>query len=157
MSETIEIFVHGDELPEIKLVRVPQGGTLRDVVEAARLEGLPVAADHTDAVVLLEDGDQELELDQQLDALGIGHHHHLRYHRRHVHVTVNRKPVVFHRRTATGTQIKQAAIDQHVDIQADFTLFSVKSASSLVSVGDEETVTLREHEQFRATAPDDNS
>lgn len=84
----IEIFVQGDELPEIKLVWVPQSGTVRDVVEAARKEGLPVAADHSDAVVLLKDTDQELNLDHRLEDLGIGHGHHLRCHRRHKHETV---------------------------------------------------------------------
>ncbi len=84
----IEIFVQGNELPEIKLVRVPKSGTIRDVVEAARKEGLPVAADHSDAVVLLKGNDQELDLDHRLEDLGIGHHHHLHCHRRHKHETV---------------------------------------------------------------------
>ena len=66
----IEIFVQGNELPEIKLVRVPQSGTIRDVVEAARKEGLPVAADHSDAVVLLKDTNQELNLDHRLEGPG---------------------------------------------------------------------------------------
>ena len=84
----IEVFVQGDELPDIKLVRVPKSGTIRDVVEAARKEGLPVAADHSDAVVLLKDSDQELDLDHRLEDLGIGHHHHLHCYRRHKHETV---------------------------------------------------------------------
>ncbi len=84
----IEIFVQGDELPEIKMVRVPKSGTIRDVVEAARKEGVPVAADYADAVVLLKHSDEELKLDESLEDLGIGHHHHLRFHRRHKHETV---------------------------------------------------------------------
>ena len=84
----IEVFVQGDELPEIKLVRVPKSGTIRDVVEAARKEGLPVAANHADAVVLLKDRDDELGLDESLEDLGIGHHHHLHYRHRHKHETV---------------------------------------------------------------------
>ena len=157
MPETIEIFVQGENLPEIKMVRVPKSGSLRDVVEAARGEGLSVAADHSDAVVLLENSDQEHDLDRSLEELGVGHHHRVRCHRRRIHVSVNKLPVVLHLRKATGAQIKQAAIDQKVSIKMDFTLFLVKSVTQLTPVGDEETVVLRDHEQFRATAPDDNS
>jgi len=157
MPETIEIFVHSENLPEIKLIRVPKSGSLHDILEAARGEGLPVAADHSDAVVLLENNDQEQDLDQSLEELGVGHHHRIRCHRRQIHVSVNKQLVVFHRHEATGAQIKQAAINQKVSLQMDFTLFLVKSATQLTPIGDEEVVVLRDHEQFRATAPDDNS
>lgn len=157
IPETIELFIQGDEdLPVIKLTRIPKTSTVREVVEAARAEGLPVAANHEEAVVLLEGGEEARDLDRCLEDFGIGHHHRLRY-RRHVNITVNRKPVVLHHRTATGAQIKQAAITQRVGIETDFPLFEVTGASSLKPIGDAETVTLHEHEQFRATAPDDNS
>ncbi|MEI2579975.1 multiubiquitin domain-containing protein [Scytonema sp. PRP1] len=72
-------------------------------------------------------------------------------------VTVNERPVTFSEHKATGLEIKQTAIKQSVAIQEDFVLFEVKGNSSLKQIGDCETVTLHEGQQFRATAPDDNS
>lgn len=72
-------------------------------------------------------------------------------------VTVNERPVTFSQHKVTGLEIKQTAIKQGVGIQEDFVLFEVKGNSSLKQVGDCETVTLHEGQQFRATAPDDNS
>ena len=76
---------------------------------------------------------------------------------RTITVTVNNRPVVFEQHKATGLEIKQAAIAQHVPIQADFALFEVKGQAPLKQVGDDEVVTLHPHQQFRAIGPDDNS
>lgn len=72
-------------------------------------------------------------------------------------VLVNERPVVFHRHKATGAEIKATAIAQGVSIQPDFNLFEEKGHGTLKPVGDHDTVTLHPHQEFVATAPDDNS
>lgn len=73
-----------------------------------------------------------------------------------VTITVNRHPVRFQDRRATGLEIKTTAIAQGVNIRPDFALFRVEG-SHQHPVGDSDEVTLHEHEQFLAVAPDDNS
>ncbi len=72
-------------------------------------------------------------------------------------VTVNERPVTFTERRVSGLQIKQAAIEQGVNIRVDFVLYIVRGPGHLHPVADHEVVNLTEHERFRATAPDDNS
>lgn len=74
-----------------------------------------------------------------------------------VTVKVNNKPVTFPDHKVTGLEIKQTAIQQGVAIQEDFNLFRVKGGGKLDPVADDERVTLHKDEEFRATAPDDNS
>lgn len=74
-----------------------------------------------------------------------------------VTVKVNNHPVTFQDHKATGLEIKRTAIQQSVAIQEDFNLFRVKGGGQLEPVADNETVTLHKDEEFRATAPDDNS
>jgi hypothetical protein len=72
-------------------------------------------------------------------------------------VTVNGNPVTFTERRATGLQIKKQAIDQGVTIQLDFVLYLERGQGQRVPIGDNEEVTLHNHQSFRALAPDDNS
>lgn len=73
-------------------------------------------------------------------------------------VKVNTKPVVFELPRQTGSQIKEAAIQQHVDIQADFDLFlKAKEGDEMQPIGDETPITLHEGMEFRCVAPDDAS
>jgi hypothetical protein len=72
-------------------------------------------------------------------------------------VTVNNRPVTFHKRKETGAQIKATAIVYGVPIEQDFTLFEDKGHGHLVQVADSEEVTLHPKQTFRAVAPDDNS
>lgn len=74
-----------------------------------------------------------------------------------VTVTVNRKPVTFTERHATGAEIKTAAIAQGVAIRQDFALFEVKGQGNLKPVRDDEKVSLNDKDEFRAIAPDDAS
>ena len=60
-------------------------------------------------------------------------------------------------RDATGAEIKATAIEQGVQIQADFILFEVQGHGSLKQIADHEQIALHEREKFRAVAPDDNS
>ena len=72
-------------------------------------------------------------------------------------VKVNNRDVVFQKRQVTGAEIKSTAISQGVPIQQDFQLFEVRPAFPLKPIRDDEVVNLQGGEQFRATAPDDNS
>ncbi|HWO59384.1 MAG TPA: multiubiquitin domain-containing protein [Umezawaea sp.] len=74
----------------------------------------------------------------------------------HVRVTVNRQQVVLDDRRMTGLEIKRAAIAQGVTISENFQL-SVKKGKHYDVVGDTDEVTVREHQEFLAVAPDDNS
>jgi len=74
-----------------------------------------------------------------------------------IEVKVNERPVVLAKHKVTGLEIKQIAIEQSVAIQTDFVLFEVKGDRSLKQIGDSEVVQPHKGQQFRATAPDDNS
>lgn len=76
--------------------------------------------------------------------------------RRQVTIKVNYQSVTFEKDDATGLQIKQAAIDQGVDIKLDFVL-KRKVGDEFVRIKDDQTVELHEGEFFRALTPDDNS
>ena len=76
---------------------------------------------------------------------------------RPVPVEVNNKPVKVDGPTATGLQIKRAAIEQGVSIQIDFHLSVVGSDGKEDPVGDDESVELRYGLKFFAVAGDDNS
>jgi hypothetical protein len=89
-EKTIEIFLQGEGISEIQLVRVPQDGTLRDVVKAAQAGGAAIAQSAEGVIFFTEDSDHELEIDVRLKDAGIGHRHRLHCHRcRQVEVTVN--------------------------------------------------------------------
>lgn len=72
-------------------------------------------------------------------------------------VTVNEQPVELEGKTATGAQIKAAAIAQGVLIQPNFVLQEELPNGTSRVVGDNDTVQLRPHLRFTAIAPDDNS
>jgi hypothetical protein len=74
-----------------------------------------------------------------------------------VTVSVNEQPVRLHGHTATGAEIKTAAIVQGVHIQPNFVLQEELPNGTSRIVGDNDTVHLREHLRFTAIAPDDNS
>jgi hypothetical protein len=74
-----------------------------------------------------------------------------------VAVFVNEQPVTLHGHTATGADIKAAAIAQGVLIQSNFVLQEELPNGTSRIVGDNDEVHLREHLRFTAIAPDDNS
>jgi hypothetical protein len=73
-----------------------------------------------------------------------------------VRVTVNRQPVDLRGREVTGLVVKEAAIAQGVEIKLGFQL-SVKHNDRYLVIGDTDTITVHEGEEFLAVAPDDNS
>ncbi|MFL5246102.1 MAG: multiubiquitin domain-containing protein [Gemmataceae bacterium] len=76
---------------------------------------------------------------------------------RTVTVTVNEQPVQLEAKTATGMQIKVAAIAQGVLIQPNFVLQEELPNGTSRVIGDNDVVHLRPHLRFTAIAPDDNS
>jgi hypothetical protein len=74
-----------------------------------------------------------------------------------VTVTVNEQAVKLEGHTATGAEIKMAAIKQGVQIQQNFVLQEELPNGTSRIVGDRDKVHLREHLRFTAIAPDDNS
>ncbi len=78
-------------------------------------------------------------------------------HEKTVTVTVNEQPVELEGKTATGTQIKAAAITQGVLIQENFVLQEELPNGTSRVIGDNDEVHLRPHLRFTAIAPDDNS
>jgi hypothetical protein len=78
-------------------------------------------------------------------------------HEHAVIVSVNGQPVKLEGETATGAQIKHAAIAQGVLIQPNFVLQEELPNGTSKVIGDEDPVHLRPHLRFTAIAPDDNS
>jgi|SRR5215210_4389257 len=74
-----------------------------------------------------------------------------------VTLTVNEQPVRLIGDSATGAEIKAAAIAQGVQIQQNFVLQEELPNGTSRIVGDKDRVKLREHLRFTALAPDDNS
>lgn len=73
-----------------------------------------------------------------------------------VTVTVNRKPVDLPDKHVTGLEIKQEAIAQGVAIQLDFQL-SEKKGAKFHPVADNDRVTAKPGDEFRAVTGEDNS
>lgn len=75
-----------------------------------------------------------------------------------VTVTVNNKPVQLHEHRLTGLEIKQAAIQQGVEIELDFILVEEgHDGEESHVVGDDDVVTVNRHSVFTANDGDDNS
>ena len=89
MSE-IEIFVQGEGIREITLVRVPSAGTVRELLAAVR-DQMDVEGHQSEQLfVFSEDGDAPLDHDASLEAAGVRHRSRVHIHRcRLVTVTVN--------------------------------------------------------------------
>lgn len=79
--ETIQVFMQGEGVREIRLIEVPAGACMRDVLAIAAAHGFPAAADGTTAVIFAEDSEDVLSLDATLEASGIGHHGSMHVHR----------------------------------------------------------------------------
>jgi hypothetical protein len=74
-----------------------------------------------------------------------------------VDISVNNRPVRIEGPTATGRQIKEAAIAQGVPIQISFQLSEKLGDRRTRIVGDADVVAVHEHASFVAVAEDDNS
>jgi hypothetical protein len=72
-------------------------------------------------------------------------------------ISVNEQPVNLVGHTATGEEIKKAAIAQGVRIELNFVLQEELPNGTSRIVGDNDEVHLRAHLRFTAIRPDDNS
>lgn len=73
-------------------------------------------------------------------------------------VKVNNNAVKFKSRKTTGLGIKRTAIEQGVRIELGFVLYRVNPDGGLgASIGDTDEVVLKDCDEFRCVAPDDNS
>jgi uncharacterized protein (DUF2249 family) len=139
-GQPVKLLGHMETGREIKTAAIEQGVPIKlnFILEEEQADGSPRLVGDHDKVVLRE---------------------HLRFVAREpvVVVTVNEQPVRLEGQTATGTQIKAAAIAQGVRIQQNFVLQEELPNGTSRIVGDHDQVRLREHLRFTAIAPDDNS
>jgi|GEM_PF-5446326 hypothetical protein len=116
----------------------------RELAEEVRIEGKEI---HELEEVLDHEKEKLHYLEEKLE-------HELEHEP--VMVKVNNLPVTFLKRTVSGLTIKETAIDQKVAIQSDFNLFE-KKGEDMKPIKDTQLVHLKEGDEFRAVAPDDNS
>ena len=75
-----------------------------------------------------------------------------------VTVKVNNNPVRFTKRVVTGLEVKQTAIAQGVSIDVGCVLYRLKKGGGLgPAIGDQDRIALKQCDEFRCVAPDDNS
>lgn len=104
-DQPIELFVQGEEIDEITLLRVARDCTVREVVKKVK-EKCGVTAVEDEVLVLIEDHDEEILLDAKLNEIGIGHRHRVHLHRcRRVEISVNFNAVTKARSFSPGTTI----------------------------------------------------
>jgi hypothetical protein len=107
----IELFLQGEDIRDIVLIRVPNAGAVRDILTAARAAGLTAA----DGVELsLEDEESAIDLDVPIAATPISHRSRIHVHRCRkvtVKVTFNgiQKEETF-RPAATVKRVKRWAV-----------------------------------------------
>jgi len=66
----IDLFLQGKGIPHIVIAKVPEGGRVQDIIEAARSHGFEtISSDHP--LVFLEDQEEPLSSDEALLTVGI--------------------------------------------------------------------------------------
>jgi hypothetical protein len=89
-KETIEVFLQGEGIAEVQLVKVSLDLTVRELIEKARTIGTVSECEGAVPILLVEDSDEELKPESKLAEAGIGHRHRVHCHRcRRIEVTVN--------------------------------------------------------------------
>jgi len=101
------------------------------------------------------DGHDEHRDPKDDDGRGRPGDHHGGHHK--VVITVNEQPVTMEGKSATGAEIKAAAIAQGVAIKPNFVLQEELPNGTGRVIGDGDSVHLRPHLRFTAIQPDDNS
>lgn len=87
--EKIDIFLQGDGITRITTITVNSDGLVRDVVTAAKAQGLKLP-ESQELQVWVENSDEPLDIDGTLEKAGIKKHSRLHIHRcRRIKVTVN--------------------------------------------------------------------
>lgn len=107
MNDQIEIFLQGEGIREVTLIRVPADSTVRELIEHAKTQA-GIADGEEELVVLLEDQDEPLRLDAKVKDVGISHRHRIHFHRcRQVKVSVNFNQATKERSFPPSTTIKR--------------------------------------------------
>jgi hypothetical protein len=89
-DNTIELFLQGEGIQDIKLIRAPQDCTVRELIEKARAESRATQHETEGMFLMAEDHDEELNPNASLKEVGIGHRQRIHCHRcRRIEVTVN--------------------------------------------------------------------
>ena len=76
---------------------------------------------------------------------------------RKVNVLVNEKPVILEGSRQTGLSVKEAAIQQRVNIKRDFVLSIERGDGKTDLIGDNQSIHVRPNDRFLAIENDDNS
>ena len=85
----IELFIQGEGIPKITLVKVHPKDTVAGIIKVARLHGLRTSED-AELFVFVENTDVSLELDVKIDEVGLVARSRVHIHRcKGVEVTVN--------------------------------------------------------------------
>ncbi len=88
-TDHIELFIQGEGIPKIALVKVHPEYTVADLIKVAREHSLSVP-EGSEVFVLLENTDAPLLLDAKIDEVGLAPRSRVHIHRcRRVEVTVN--------------------------------------------------------------------
>lgn len=74
-----------------------------------------------------------------------------------IDITVNDKPVVLEDKKQTGASVKKAAIEQDVNIKADFVLSVELGGGKTELIGDDQEIEVNDDDRFLAIENDDNS
>jgi hypothetical protein len=121
---------------------------------AAIEQGVEIGKDYLLDEVLRDGANRRIEDHERIEL-----HEHMMFaaHQPVVVVRVNEQQVKLNGHSATGAEIKMAAIAQGVAIQPNFVLQEELPNGTSRIVGDRDRVHLREHLRFTAIAPDDNS
>ncbi|MEO8901170.1 MAG: multiubiquitin domain-containing protein [Polyangiaceae bacterium] len=77
-------------------------------------------------------------------------------HDHHVVARVNNKPVRLSDHKVSGLDLKQAAINQGVNIKVNYALYRLKGDHQK-PVADDQVINVRDNEEFRCVSGDDNS
>jgi hypothetical protein len=86
----IEIFLQGEGLSSMKLVKVAQDSKVGAIIEAAKATGVPAFSDDAPQTLFIENAEQGINVDALLKDVGIQHRGRVHVHRCHkIAATVN--------------------------------------------------------------------
>lgn len=99
----VEVFIQSEGRRSVEVVEVPEQGTVRDLLTAAREKGIEIE----DADVLIEDTEEALDTDLSLDKAGIGASANVHVgRRRRIEVTVQFEGDLYQHRFAPAQRVK---------------------------------------------------
>ena len=107
MKQEIEIFLQGEGIDKVVLVKVPRDGTVNDILNTAKTHGFHLETDDV-PVIFIEDNETDVPVEKKLDQAGIGQRSRVHVHRcRRVEVSVNFNGKQENRKFGPGTTVKR--------------------------------------------------